>query len=85
VLNLPPVSAQSGFDDRVARGRYDPNLVVQLPVSMKPGDALVSSISVKKMRELPAPLRPADRSHSPVRSVAVLSCLAEPVPADCAS
>ena len=82
VLNLPPVNARSGFDDRVAGGRYDPKLVVQLPVSMKPGDALVSSISVMKMRELPAPLRPADRSHSPVRSVSVLTCLAEPVPAD---
>ena len=82
VLNLPPVSARSGFDSRVVGGRYAPKLPVPLPVSMKPGDALVSSISVEKMRELPAPLRPADRSHSPVRSVAVLSCLAEPVPAD---
>lgn len=82
VLNLPPVNARSGFDSRVAGGRYDPGLVVQLPVAMKPGDALVSSISVETMRELPAPLRPADRSHSPVRSVAVLTCLGEPVPAD---
>jgi len=82
VLNLPPVSARSGFDDRVAGGRYDPTLPAKLPVSMKPGDALVSSISVERMRELPAPLRPVDRSHSPVRSVAVLTCLAEPVPAD---
>ena len=82
VLNLPPVNARSGFDSRVAGGRYDPSLVVQLPLAMKPGDALVSSISVETMRELPAPLRPADRSHSPVRSVAVLTCLGEPVPAD---
>ena len=82
VLNLPPANARSGFDSRVAGGRYDPKLMVQLPLAMKPGDALVSSISVERMGELPAPLRPADRSHSPVRSVAVLTCLAEPVPAD---
>jgi hypothetical protein len=82
VLNLPPANARSGFDDRVAGGRFDPKLPVTLPVSLKPGDALVSSISVRQMRELPAPLRPADRAHSPVRSVAVLTCLAEPVPAD---
>ncbi len=82
VLNLPPVNARSGFDDRVAGGRYDAKLAAGLPVSMKPGDALVSSISVTKMRELPAPLRLADRSHSPVRSVAVLTCLAEPAPDD---
>ena len=50
VLNLPPVNARSGFDSRVAGGRYDPSLVVQLPVAMKPGDALVSSISVETMR-----------------------------------
>jgi hypothetical protein len=66
----------------VAGGRYDAKLAAGLPVSMKPGDALVSSISVTKMRELPAPLRLADRSHSPVRSVAVLTCLAEPAPDD---
>jgi hypothetical protein len=82
VLNLPPVNARSGFDSRVAGGRYDPRLVVQLPLVMKPGDALVSSISGETMRELPAPLRPADRSHSPVRSSAVVTCLGEPVPAD---
>jgi hypothetical protein len=33
VLNLPPVNARSGFDSRVAGGRYDPGLVVQLPVA----------------------------------------------------
>ena len=82
VLNLPPVNARSGFDSRVPGGRYDPKLVAALPVSMKPGDALVSSISVAEMRKLPAPLRPSDRSHSPVRSVAVLTCLGERVPAD---
>ncbi len=50
---LPPANARSGFDDRVAGGRYDAKLAAGLPVSMKPGDALVSSISVTKMRELP--------------------------------
>ena len=82
VLNLPPVNARSGFDSRVVGGRYDPKLPSQLPVAMKPGDALVSSISVARMGELPAPLRPSDRSLGPVRSVSILTCLAEPVPAN---
>ncbi|MHC4406322.1 MAG: hypothetical protein ACYTG0_42360 [Planctomycetota bacterium] len=81
-LNLPPVNSRSGFDSRVPGGRYDPRLRTELPIAMKPGDALVSTISVDKVRELPAPLRPADRTISPVRSAAVLTCLSSPVPPD---
>ena len=82
VLNLPPINSRSGFDSRVPGGRHDPKLRAELPITMRPGDALVSTISVDKVRQLPAPLRPGDRTISPVRSAAVLTCLAEPVPAD---
>lgn len=82
VLNLPPHQGESGFDDRVAGGRWNPKLRATLPITMKPNDILVSSISVEKVGELPAPLRPSDRAQSPVRTVSVLTCLAEPAPAD---
>ena len=49
---------------------------------MKPGGALVSSISVARMGELPWLSRPSDRSLGPVVNVSILTRLAEPVPAD---
>lgn len=82
VLNPPLDPGKSGFDDRVAGGRWAPEWRASLPLSMKPGDILISTISVEKMGELPAPLRPADRALSPVRSASILTCLAEPVPPD---
>ena len=78
VLNLPPNQGESGFDDRVVGGRWNPKLRAALPIKLKPNDILISSISVEKMDELPAPLRPADKAGSPVRTVSVLTCLAEP-------
>ena len=82
VLNLPTYPGQSGFDARVKQGRYDPALRASLPIHMKPGDSLISTISVEKMGELPPPLRPKDKAVSPVRTAAVLTCLAKPVPPD---
>jgi hypothetical protein len=82
VLNLPPDQNRSGFDDRVSSGRYDANLRAEVPISMVPGDALISSISVETLGELPAPFRPSDASISPVQSVSVLTCLEEEVSAD---
>jgi hypothetical protein len=82
VLNLPIHPGKSGFDVRVRQGRYDPGLRASLPIHMKPGDSLVSTISVEKMEELPAPLRPSDKAISPVRTVAVLTSLAKAVPPD---
>ena len=82
VLNVPMNPGKSGFDSRSPGGRYDPKLTARPPIPMKPGDILVSSISVEKRRTLPAPLRPADKAMSPVRSVSVLTCLAEAAPQD---
>ena len=82
VLNLPTYPGKSGFDARVRQGRYDPGLRASLPVHMKPGDSLISTISVERMEELPAPLRPSDKAISPVRTAAVLTCLAKAVPPD---
>jgi hypothetical protein len=83
VLNLPIDSGISGFDHRVRSGRYErgARLRVEPPIALKPGDALVSSISVDP-GSLPCPLRPSDRNISPVASVSVLTCLDRAVPSD---
>ena len=72
VLNVPVVGFQSGFDSRVPHRRYKPELSAHLPISMKPGDTLVSSISREK---------PASSGYC-IGSYSALTCLAEPVPLD---
>jgi hypothetical protein len=74
VLNPPPVMGKSGFDSRAPFQLYDPALTAVPPIEMKPGDALLSCISMKKLRR---------RGHyTPVDDLAVLTCLEAPVPAD---
>ena len=71
VLNHPP-TVTSGFDSRVTEARrYNPASSACLPIAMKPGDSLVSSISKG----------PGDGDYF-VRSYSVLTCLRDPVPAD---
>jgi len=83
-LNLPVnTTGASPFDDRVpgGRGKDGEKLRAPFPVSLKPGDALLSSISVEP-HSLPDFLRPPDTNISPVGSVSVMTCLKEPVPPD---
>jgi len=80
VLNLP-VTGLAGFDDRTPGRRYDASQAVSLPVQMRPGDALISTISVEKAGTLPRMLRPSDKAISPVKTAAVLTCLAQRPPA----
>ena len=86
VLNLPGCkpanSAKSGFDSRTDGGRYDASLRVALPVTLSPGDALTSSISVDTIGTITQPMRPEQATISPVRSVSVLTSLSAPVPPD---
>ena len=83
VLNVPLDAGISPFDSRVpgGRGKGYQTIRTELPIRMKPGDALLSSISVEP-RSIPAWLRPSDKHHSPVGTVSVLTCLKEPVPTD---
>ncbi|MEX0887677.1 MAG: hypothetical protein WD009_14690 [Phycisphaeraceae bacterium] len=100
-LNIPvdPTTAESklGFDDRIPFGRYAPDLFHAPPIEMKPGDALVSSISLgedvtsiqtqprrprSEVTPIPTMLWDETWVHSPMRVAAVLTCLGEPVPAD---
>ena len=79
-LNLPAVvepnkitkrTHRSGFDSRMDMDAYDWEQFAKLPVNMKAGDSLISSISNE----------PLDRGFS-IKALAVLTCLAEPQPAD---
>jgi hypothetical protein len=84
VRNVPPSADRTGFDDRTEGDRYDPDLALSLPVDLAPGDSLASSISAASPGAVENWLREGsgERSSSPVRSVSVLTCVAEVPPAD---
>jgi len=81
----PPARMKVAYDSGV-RNWFDPSLIQRLPVAMTPGDSLVSTISIPKNLVLHAQLRnKIERGvddSSPIRSAAVLTCVAEPQPAD---
>jgi len=81
----PPAAMKVAYDSGV-RNWFDPSLIQKLPAAMKPGDALVSTISMPKGLVLHAPLRNkierGVEDSSPLRTAAVLTCLGEPQPAD---
>jgi len=83
-LNPPLNDGYSGYDSREEAGRYDPKMSTALPIHMKPGDALISTISVsdKEFGNIPDWLRRSDKSGCPVKSACVLTCLAAAAPAD---
>lgn len=59
VLNLNPGRGKSGFDFRASRGNsYDARMRSAPPISMKPGDSLLSSVSAGKERQFPQMLWP---------------------------
>jgi len=81
----PSAQMQVAYDSGV-RNWFDPSLIQRLPVTMKPGDSLVSTISMPKGLILQAQLRnKIERGvgdSSPIRTAAVLSCVSEPQPSD---
>ena len=81
----PPARMQVAYDSGV-RNYFDPALVQKLPAQLKPGDSLVATISMPKGLKLRAPLwEDVERGvedSSPVRTAAVLTCVAGPQPAD---
>jgi hypothetical protein len=72
--------------DSGVRNWFDPSLIQRLPVTMKAGDSLVSTISMPKGLVLSAQLRnKIERGvgdSSPIRTAAVLTCVGAPQPAD---
>ena len=77
-LNPPSKSKKIGFDSRCPSGRYDPACFTHLPIAMKPGDSLVSTIS-RRNDEI---RRFGGQFVDPLRVAAVLTCVAEPQPPD---
>ncbi|HUI74481.1 MAG TPA: Ig-like domain-containing protein [Candidatus Acidoferrum sp.] len=87
VLNLPTANSKSGFDSRLDDGTdeswwFDASLRSYPPITLKPGDALVSSISLAQIHSVPEVMRASDMSASPVASVSVLTVVAQAPSAD---
>jgi len=80
MLNIKPNIQKSGFDSRIMSGRYDPSLRVYPPITLTPGNKLVSSRSATNT--LHSVMRPADTPDSPVASISILTSVAAPLPPD---
>jgi hypothetical protein len=87
VVDLPTANGKSGFDSRLNDGTdeswwFDASLRSYPPISLKPGDALVSSISLATIHSVPEVMRQTDMSASPVATVSVLTVLSAAPSAD---
>src|SRR5271154_4891907 len=81
VVDLPTANGKSGFDSRLNDGTdesywFDASLRSYPPITLRPGDSLVSSISLAQTHSLPEVMRSGDMSASPVATVSVLTVLA---------
>jgi hypothetical protein len=81
----PPAEKRVAYDSGV-RNFFDPSLLQKLPAELKPGDSLVSTISMPKGLKLRAPLwefvERGVADGTPIRTAAVLTCVSEPQPPD---
>ncbi len=89
VKNLAPrPHNRSGFDHRTQSNRYEASLRSELPITLEPGDSLMSSISADEDelrsgdRAMTRLLNMRERHNSRVWSYSMLTCLAAPVPQD---
>ncbi|HMD09490.1 MAG TPA: Ig-like domain-containing protein [Candidatus Acidoferrum sp.] len=87
VVDLPTANGKSGFDSRLNDGTdeswwFDATLRSYPPITLKPGDSLVSSISLAIIHSVPEVMRASDMSASPVASDSVLTVLAAAPSAD---
>ena len=87
VLNLPTSNGKSGFDSRLNDGSdeswwFDASFRAYPPISLKAGDALVSSRSLATPHTVPEVMRSVDMNISPVASYSVLTVLGAPAAAD---
>jgi hypothetical protein len=81
VKNVPAEDDETGFDSRTEANRYESRLSVRLPVSLAPGDSLVSSISADRVGSTRRWLFDSS-ADSPVRSISILTSVRRPLPAD---
>jgi len=81
VKNIPPDDSNSGFDSRTSSNRYEASLSVSLPVTIVPGDSLVSSISVDTVGSARRWLFDTS-ADSPVKTISILTSVSAPLPPD---
>ena len=84
VLNLP-AEDHAGFDGRMLGNRFIENQVVRPPINMNPGYMLISTISASASEwstGIPRLVYPSENSVTPVKTCAILTCLAQEVSAD---
>jgi hypothetical protein len=82
----PPARSEVAFDSGI-RNYFNPALLNRPPLDLKPGDCLVSTVSLKLGERDTFPYHGGDGSreqhdNSPVKTAAVLTCVAKPLPAD---
>lgn len=75
-------SGKVPYDSRIPSGRYDAALAAVLPIALKPGNSLISTISVTTIGEVEEMFYPGHYADSPVKRAAVLTCLDQPARAD---
>jgi hypothetical protein len=81
VLNIQPNIQRSGFDSRIQASRYDSSLRLYPPITLTPGNKLLSSRSAESSNPT-CVMRPYDTSVSPVASVSILTSVPVPQPLD---
>lgn len=78
----PPARPEVAYDSGI-RNYFKPELLAVLPLQLRPGDCLVSTVSLKQAEKVQFPYNSADKvreqhDNSPVKTAAILTCLAEP-------
>ena len=80
-----PAQMKAAWDSGIMN-YYAPEARARLPIAMKPGDSLASSISLKQGEKVTYPYHPGTgrgvEDNSPVKTIAVLTCVAGPLPPD---
>ena len=76
----PPAGKRQGYDDRISG--YDAPLRVALPLVLRPGQSLVSTASVEQIGNRTPETVPGQYCRGPLRTAAVLTCVAQPPEAD---
>lgn len=76
----PPAGEKQGYDDRCAG--YDPSLRAVFPLILRPGQSLVTAASLEKVGDRTPDTVPGQYARGPLRTAAVLTCVANPPPED---
>jgi hypothetical protein len=76
----PPAGDKQGYDDRCSG--FDASLRAAVPLVLKPGQSLVTTASLAKVGDRTPDTVPGQGARGPLRTAAVLTCVASPPPAD---